>query len=137
MINWMSLSSHYKEPRKVRVYVFSAELMFHLLSDGDDNLGLYGWPRGAEILTSSYDSLTGEMYVILEHDDFAEVEPLGLIPAVILKPTVLVKSCALCRFCVPHGEKLVCFNDQISVGEADIDFWCNKFEQANEEELEV
>lgn len=133
----MSLTNQSDSPRRIRVYVFSMDLMFHLLNDGVDNIGLQGWPKDAEIIESAYDRTTWEMYTIVEHDDFAEVEPNGLIPAVILKPSVLVKSCALCRFCVPHGDKLVCFNDKINVGEADIDFWCNHFEISNEGELDV
>lgn len=137
MINWMSLASPYKEPRRVRVYVFSAELLFHILSDGEDNVGLYGWPKGAEILQTHFDPLTGEMSVVLEHMDFSEVEHRGLIPAIILKPTVLKKSCVLCRFCTLANSKLVCFNDSVPASEVHVDFWCNQYQEHKEGELEA
>ena len=80
MISWMSLTNQSDSPRRIRVYVFSMDLMFHLLNDGVDNIGLQGWPKDAEIIESAYDRTTWEMYAIVEHDDFAEVEPNGLIP---------------------------------------------------------
>ena len=125
-------------PRRIRVYVFSMDLIYFICwTTVLITSACVAGPKMQRSLSRHNAEQHGKCNAIVEHDDFVEVEPNGLIPAVILKPSVLVKSCALCRFCVPTVIPTCVFNDKINVERLILIFGVTILRFQNEGELDV
>ena len=137
MISWVSMSNPYKQARRIKLFVFNADILIEHLSAGNELISLQGWKVGAEPIKTIIDPVMTDIMVIVEHPDFPLVESNVLIPVETFTLTEQARSCYMCRFCTSHADKLVCFHDEVKVYECDMDFWCKYFQEKKDGELET